>query len=154
MPANSAGLVYGTITVAALLAAESARQETYPRTVGAVALTLFLYWMAYSYAQFAAERLEHHEHFTYKGLALSAVHELTVLLGAAVPFSVLIGCWIFGASLVGAVAAAIWTSAGMIITVELVIGVRAQLSGRELLHQSLLGALLGLLVIVLRVTLH
>jgi hypothetical protein len=37
MPTSMAGLTYGTISVAALLAAESARTETYPKTVGAVA---------------------------------------------------------------------------------------------------------------------
>jgi hypothetical protein len=154
MRANPAGLIYGTISVAALLAAESARQETYPRTVGAVAITIILYWFAHSYASFTGERLEHHEQFTYKGLLLAATQELTVLLGAAVPFLVLIACWILGASLTGAVAAAVWTSAGIVIAAEVIIGVRAELTGRELLRQSLVGALLGLLVIALRILLH
>jgi hypothetical protein len=154
MLAKPAGLIYGTISVAALLAAESARQETYPRTVGAVAITITLYWLAHSYAEFTGERLEEHEQFTYKGLLLAATQELTVLIGAAVPFFVLIGCWILGASLVGAVAAAVWTSAGIVIATEVFIGVRAELTGRELLRQSLVGALLGVLVIALRILLH
>ncbi len=154
MRANPAGLIYGTISVAALLAAESARQETYPRTVGAVAITITLYWLAHSYATFTGERLEHHEQFTYKGLLLSATQELTVLLGASVPFGVLIVCWILGASLTGAVAGAVWTSAGIVIAAEVIIGVRAELTGRELLRQSVVGALLGLLVIALRILLH
>jgi hypothetical protein len=154
MRANPAGLIYGTISVAALLAAESARQETYPRTVGAVAITITLYWLAHSYATFTGERLEHHEHFTYKGLLLSATQELTVLLGASVPFCVLIACWILGASLTAAVAAAVWTSAAIVIAAEVIIGVRAELTGRELLRQSVVGALLGLLVIALRILLH
>ena len=44
MPTNPGRLVYGTIAVGALLAAESARQETYVETVFAVAITLLLYW--------------------------------------------------------------------------------------------------------------
>ena len=47
MPEHPAGLIYGTITVAALLVLDlSARQESYPRTVGAVAITLLLYMVS------------------------------------------------------------------------------------------------------------
>src|ERR1035441_8833725 len=49
MPTNPGRLVYGTIAVGALLAAESARQETYVETVFAVAITLLLYWLAHSF---------------------------------------------------------------------------------------------------------
>ncbi len=154
MPANPAGLIYGTISVAALLAAESARQETYPRTVGAVAITLLLYWLAHSYAQFTGDRMQESEHFTYAGLVRTATRELTVLLGAAVPFGVLLAFWVGDASLIAAVAAAIWTSAGIVIVTEVVIGVRAQLRGGDLIRQTAVGAVLGLLVIALRVLLH
>jgi hypothetical protein len=154
VPANPTGLIYGTITVAALLAAESARQETYPRTVGAVVVTLLLYWLAYSYAQFTGERLAENEPFSLGRLGRSALHELAVLLGAVIPLAVLLIFWAFGASLADAVTAGIWTSAAMIVLCELVIGIRADLNGRELVRQSLFGALLGLLVIAMRVLLH
>jgi len=62
--------------------------------------------------------------------------------------------WSGGAHLSTAVSAAIWTSAAMIVIIELVIGVRAQLSGRDLVLQTAFGALLGLLVLALRVVLH
>jgi hypothetical protein len=42
----------------------------------------------------------------------------------------------------------------MIVVVELVAGVRAQLSARALLTQTLAGALFGLLVIALELVLH
>ncbi|MEO6859774.1 MAG: hypothetical protein ABI323_14515 [Solirubrobacteraceae bacterium] len=154
MPTNPAGLIYGTIAVAALLAAESARQETYTRTVAAVVLTLILYWLAHSYSQFTGERLEQYEGFSLRALLLSATHSLTVLIGATVPLVVLLGCWVFGASLNAGVIAAVWTSAGMIVVTEVVVGVRAELTRRELLAQTLFGALLGLLIIALRVLLH
>jgi hypothetical protein len=62
--------------------------------------------------------------------------------------------WLAGASLSAAVAAAIWADAGMIVVIEVVAGVRAELSGRALVIQSTVGALLGLLIIVLRLVLH
>ena len=52
------------------------------------------------------------------------------------------------------VTAAIWTSAVMIVAIEVVAGVRAKQSGRHLAGQISVGALLGLLIIALRVTLH
>jgi len=154
MPANPAGLIYGTIAVAALLAAESARRETYPKTVGAVATTLILYWLAHSYAEFTGERLQEGKHFTYSGLVRTATHELTVLLGAGVPFVVLLICWAGGAELTFAVSAAIWTAVAIVIAAEVVVGVRAQLPVRELVRQTAFGAVLGLLVLALRVLLH
>lgn len=154
MPTSLAGLIYGTISVAALLAAESAKRETYPKTVGAVAIMMVLYWIAHSYSEFTAERLTEHEPFTFTGLALGMMRDLTVLLGAAIPLVVILVCWALGASLSLAVAAASWTAAGIVITTEIVIGVRAKLEGRELVRQTAVGVLLGLLVVALRVLLH
>jgi hypothetical protein len=154
MPTNPGGLVYGTIAVSALLAAESARRETYVKTVVAVAITLLLYWLAYSYAEFAGERLRKGEQFTLAGLGRSARKEVGVLIGATIPFAVLLISWAAGASLTGAVTAAIWTSASMIVLIELVVGLNAHLTGRELIKQTAFGAVLGLLVMTLRIVLH
>ncbi len=154
MPTDPAGLIYGTITVAALLAAESARQETYAETFGAVVITLALYWLAHSYAQFTGERMSAGEHFTYRGLLRTAAHELAVLLGAAVPLGAILIGWAAGAALDTAVLAAIWSAAAIVVVTEVVIGVRAELTGRDLVRQTGVGVLLGLLVIALRVLLH
>lgn len=154
MPTNPAGLVYGTIAVGALLAAESAKSETYPRTIAGVAVALLLYWLSYSYAEFTGRRIEEQEKFSYAGLAGAATSELSVLLGAAMPFIALIISWLFGASLSTGVSIGIWTSAGMVVAIEVLVGIRADLTGRELIRQSTFGALLGLLVIALRIVLH
>lgn len=154
MPTNPAGLVYGTIAVGALLAAESAQHETYTRTVIAVAIALALYWLSYSYAEFTGRRIAEHEPVTLGGMVEAARSELSVLLGAAMPFIVLLVCWAFGVSLYTAVTVAIWTSAAMVVTIEVLIGVRAELTGRQLVLQSAFGAFLGLLIIALRIVLH
>jgi len=154
MSPSPAGLVYGTIAIGALLTAESARSETYAKSVVAVVITLLLYWLAYSYAEFTGQRLQKGEPFEFGELAAAAVKELSVLIGASVPLFVLLIFWAGGAHLSTAVSAAIWTSAAMIVIIELVIGVRAQLSGRDLVLQTVFGALLGLLVLALRVVLH
>jgi len=154
MAMNSFGAVYGTISVAALLAAESAMRESYPETVGAVVVTLLMYWLAHSYAELASERLQSGERLTLRSVARTMAGELTILIGAAVPLLAVVACWIAGASIETGVTVGVWTSAAMIVVLELAIGLNAELSGRELAAQVAIGALLGLLVIAVRLILH
>lgn len=151
---NSFGAVYGTISVAALLSAESAMRETYPETVGAVLITLLMYWLAHSYSELASERLQTGERLTPLSVARTMVTELTILVGAAVPLLAVLVCWVAGASIDTGVTAGVWTSAAMIVVLEVAIGMHAELSGRELAAQVAVGALLGLLVIAVRLILH
>jgi hypothetical protein len=154
MPFNPGALVYGTIAVGALLAAESARRETYPKTLAAVGVTLLLYWLAHSYAEFTGHRLETNEPMKIEDLGRSALAELSVLIGAAVPLIELAVFWVAGVSLEDAVRWSIYSSAAIIMVIELVAGLRADLSGRQLLGQTLFGAVLGLMIIALRVILR
>jgi hypothetical protein len=154
MPDNAAGLVYGTILVATLLSAESALQETYAKTVLGVLVALATYWLALTYARFTGERLEQGSRATVGGLASAAVHELTVLYGAAVPLTALVAFWIGVASLNTAVIAAVYFADAAIIGAEVLIGVRAGLTGRGLVGQAAIGAVLGVLVLALRLLLH
>jgi hypothetical protein len=151
---NPGAVVYGIITVGALLAAESAKRETYVDTVAAVAIALLLYWLAHAYSEFAAHRLEQKQPLTLGGLARTLVREAMSIAGAAVPLLALLIGWVAGVSLTDAVTAAVWTSGAMIVTVEVVAGVRAELSASALTVQAAVGALFGLLVIALKVILH
>ncbi len=154
MPDNAAGLVYGTILVATLLSAESAPRETYAKTVLGVLVALATYWLALAYARFTGERLEQGTKASVGALASAAAHELTVLYGAAVPFIALIAFWIAGASLNTAVIAAVYFADAAIIGGEIAIGVRAGLRGTALIGQAAIGAILGVLVLALRLLLH
>ncbi len=154
MSTNPARIVYGTILIAGLLAAETANSETYPETVGAVAIALLVYWLAHSYAEFAARRLEDSEPLTVAGLVETMRHELSIVIGAGVPLLILLICWAAGTPLGTAVTASIWTSIAMILLLEVALGVRAELTGRELVAQVTLGGLLGLLVIAIKLVLH
>lgn len=151
---NPGAIVYGTITIGALLAAESAQHETYAETVGAVLIALLLYWLAHAYSELAAERLEHHEAFTVTGVVSTLVSELMIIVGAAVPLLTLVVCWAAGFRLATAVAAAVSTAAAMIVIEEAVTGVRAHLSRRALVVQIAVGIFFGLLVLSLSLLLH
>jgi hypothetical protein len=151
---NTGGVLYGTITVGALLAAESATRQTYARTVGAVAIAILLYWLVHAYSSFAEHRVEQGEPLTLRGLARTLAAELMIIVGAAVPLLAVLVCWAAGARLSTAVNAAIYTCSAIIVVTEVVAGVSAQLSGRDLIVQTALGALFGLLVIAVTLVLH
>jgi hypothetical protein len=154
MPANPGGLVYGTILVATLLAAESPKRETYLKTVGAVVIALIVYWLSITYAELTGERIRDEEPFKPAAFAQAAANELPVIYGALGPLLALVVCWAAGAELSTGVSVAIWTSVAMIIATEVVLGVRAELTGKQLVVQTGMGALLGLFVVALRVLLH
>lgn len=154
MLVNPGPLVFGTITVGALLGAESARSETYLETVGAVLIALVLYWLAHSYAELTARRFEQGHRLKPRVIGETMAHELAVVTGAAPSLVAVLICWAAGAGLGAAVNAGIWTSVGMVVLVELVAGVRAQLSAGALAVQIMVGALFGGLIIAMKVVLH
>jgi hypothetical protein len=151
---NPAGAVYGTITVGALLAAESGLHDTYPETVGSVVVALVIYWLAHSYANLLGGRLAARRHLTARGLALALVRDWALLRGAGVPLLALLAAWAVGASQGAAVTAALWTCAVSLVAFELLAGLRTRARPAELALELCVGATMGLGVITLRVITH
>ena len=54
---NPAGVVYGTILIGALIAAESGMHDGYPDLIGSSTLALGIYWLAHSYSTVLGRRL-------------------------------------------------------------------------------------------------
>jgi hypothetical protein len=154
MRPNAGGIVYGTIVVATLLAAESPQSESYATTVGGVVLAMVTYWLAVTYAHYSGERIEQQQGFKYEGFARSAVTELSLLLGAVPELAAVLIVWALGDSLALAIRVGVLVAAGTIVATELVTGIRADLHGRELVQQTAIGAVIGLMVISLRLLLH
>lgn len=151
---NSRALVYGVITVGALLGAESGAHETYARTVIAVVIALLMYWLAHSYAELLGRRLDEGRPLTLATLADTMRGELSILTGAAVPLVAVLISWAADAKLATAVDTGVRTSAVMLLLIEVVAGVRAELSGKELAKQASIGAVLGVLVLAVNVILR
>jgi small-conductance mechanosensitive channel len=154
MRPDAGGIVYGTIVVATLLAAESAQGETYAKTIGAVVLAMLTYWLAVSYAHYSGERIERQQRFEYEGLARTAISEVTMLIGAVPELLAVLIVWALGDSLEQAIRVGVIVAALTIVVTEFVTGLRADLRGRELVRQTLVGAVFGVLIIVLRLLLH
>jgi hypothetical protein len=151
---NTGGILYGTIMVGALLAAESARQQNYADTVGAVAIAMVLYWLVHSYTGYTERRVERGRPLTLAGLVQALAQELMIIAGALLPLITLLICWAAGAGLPTAVNAGVYTSAVIIVLVEVGAAVRAELTGRELIAQISFGAFFGLLIIILNLLLR
>jgi hypothetical protein len=151
---NTAGILYGTIMVGALLAAESAKQQNYADTVGAVAIAIALYWLVHSYTQYTERRVERREPFTLGGLGQTMTHELSIIAGAVLPLVALLLCWAVGATLNTAVNVDVYLCAAIIVLIEVGTSIRAELSGRELVAQISFGVFFGLLVIALNILLR
>jgi hypothetical protein len=151
---NPGGVVYGTITIGALLAAESARQETYSETVGAAMLALVLFWLAHAYAHLLGDRLAGRGRLSAGLLLRALIEDAAILRGALAPLVAMLIAWALGATLTTAVAAAVWTAAGSLVAWELVAGLRGHLKPAELAFDTAVGAALGMGIILIKVVLH
>jgi hypothetical protein len=152
--ANPAGSVYGTITVGALLAAESTLHDTYPETVGSVVVALLVYWLAHSYAELLGHRLEAREPLTVRGLGEALGRDWAIVRGAGAPVLALLIAWAVGAGQETAVTIALWVCAGSLVALELLAGLRARARPAELVLELCVGATMGVGVVILRVILH
>jgi hypothetical protein len=151
---NPAGAIYGMITIGALLAAESELHETYPETVGSMAIALTMYWVAHAYANLLGERLQTQERLSAAALVRNLLHDWAIVRGASPPLLALVIAWAVGASQETAVTAALWTTVGSLLVYELAAGLRAKARPAELLLEGCVGAAIGLGVLALRVILH
>jgi hypothetical protein len=147
---SASGIVYGIIVVAALLAAESGRHESYLDTIASAAIAAALYWLAHAYAELLGHRLEQHERLTASALA----QDRAIIRGAALPLAVLAVCWAAGAAQQTAVTAALWTTIASLVAFELLAGLRARASPRELALEAGVGAAMGIAILALKIVLH
>jgi hypothetical protein len=151
---NPAGVVYGLITIGALLAAESGLHETYPEAVGSAAIALLLYWLAHSYAEVLGRRLATHERLTGSALWRGLLHDWAIVRGAGIPLLALLIAWATGTAQTTAVEIALWSSVGSLIAFELLAGIRSRARPLELLLEVCVGIVMGLAILALRAILH
>lgn len=151
---NPAEAVYGTVTVGALLAAESGLRETYPETVGSLAIAVILYWFAHSYADVLGLRLSRRGTLSWGELWHTFVQDWAIVRGAAAPMLVVVVAWAAGAQQSTAVTAGVWAAVASLIAFELAAGVRSRARAPEMVLQVTAGVTLGLGILALRALLH
>lgn len=151
---NPAASVYGTVTAGALLAAESGLRETYPETVGSLAIAVLLYWFAHSYAEVLGLRLSRHETITWAELWDAFSQDWGIVRGAAAPMLAVLIAWAVGAQQSTAVTAGTWAAVASLIVFELAAGLRSRAKTPEMVLQVTAGVTLGLGILALRALLH
>jgi hypothetical protein len=151
---NPSGVVYGTIAVGAVLAAESTRSDTFPDTVVATVLILILYWVAHTYAAVVGERVKTRASLPADELWRVFLHEGAIVKGAATPIAVLLVLWAAGVSFATAVTASLWSSAVVLAAFETVVALRSDMSVLQRVVQILVGTLLGAGILVVHLLLH
>jgi hypothetical protein len=149
-----AGVVYGLITVGALLAAESGLKDTYPETVGSTAIAMTLYWFAHAYADVLGLRLSEQRRVSWAELWHTFVQDWSIVRGAGLPLLALLVAWAVGATQTTAVTAGVWAVVASLIAFELAAGVLSKAKPIELAFDVSAGTTLGLGILVLRVLLH
>jgi hypothetical protein len=151
---NQSGAIYGIVAIAALLAAESGRHETYLDTIASAAIAAALYWFAHAYAELLGHRLAVEERLTVGALAHALAQQWPIVRGAALPLAVLAIGWATGVALQSAVTAALWAAIASLVALELIAGVRARASARELVLEGCAGAAMGVAILALKIVLH
>ena len=151
---NVEGAVYGTLVIGVLFAAEDARRVGYAATIGAAALILALYWVTGLYAHNLGVRFQMREPVKLRLFWRSCVHELTIIEGGFIPVLALLVAWVSGASVTGAVTAAVWATAITIVALEVAAGRRARLGPKHLWLQTGAGVVMGLAIVALKGILH
>jgi hypothetical protein len=151
---NPSRVIYGIIAIAALLAAESGLHETYLDTVASAAIATALYWFAHAYTELLGRRLALQERLTVGALARALGHEAAIIRGATLPLAVLAVGWITGVQQQTAVTAALWSAIASLVAFELIAGLRANASARELALEGCVGAAMGVAILALKIVLH
>jgi hypothetical protein len=141
---NAAGVVYGVITVGALMAAESGHHESYVDAIASAVFATLLYWLAHAYADLLGRRLETGEHLTVPTLARALAHDWAIVRGAAIPVLALVISWLLGASRESGVTAALRTAVVAVVLFELLAGIRARSTPPELLLKAAVGVTMGI----------
>src|SRR6185312_2843026 len=89
-PSNAAGVVYGVITVGALMAAESGRHESFIDALASAVFATLLYWLAHAYADLLGRRLDTGDRLTARALAQALAHDWASVRGRSTPGEVLL----------------------------------------------------------------
>jgi len=147
-------LVYGTITVGAVLDAESTNLETFSETIAGVAIAMVVYWLAYSYAQVTADRVQKGQQLTLRLVVDKMAHEVSILTGAAVPVVVVAIWYAAGAGLGDALTAGAWAASLMIVLVNVIAALEAKLTGWAFALQTAVGVVIGVGILVMKLVFH
>ena len=147
------GAITGTVVCAAAIAGAAGHLESTAQLSLLIAGTVIIYWIAHLHAITIGSALNRHHH------PLAAVRhafwEALPILGASlVPLGVLLVMRLLGASLMTGAWTALYASIVLLATYSYQAGARGGLGVSGRLASATVGALVGVLVVILKALLH
>jgi hypothetical protein len=151
---DPAGLLYGAIVSAGVLATVSAHADGATFVGVATALVVVVYWMSHVYIDTLSRQFGgDNRHFLLR-LRSAAAHETSVLKGGAPAILVYVLASVLGADITSAAAAAVYFSVLLLAAVGYLGAHQAGLRGRAVLLEVAGAASFGLLIVAAKTLLH
>ena len=149
---NGEGIITGTVVSAAVIAASVGHLEE-TRLVIAILATAFIYWLAHLHARTLGDAVKHHTH-PVDALKEALAETWPILAAALVPIIILIVTQLAGADIRTAAWIAVISSTVLLTVYSFFAGRRGGLGIGGSLVSGSIGAMLGILIIVLKAGLH
>lgn len=152
--ADAAGLLYGAIVSAAVMATVSAHADGSTFVGVATALVLVVYWLAHVYIDTLSRQLDGDRRRFWRRVLTAGAHESSVLKGGLPAIVVFIVADVGGAQTDGAAAAAVYSTVLLLAGVGYLGAHRAGVTGGRLLLEVLGAASFGVLIVAAKTLLH
>jgi hypothetical protein len=152
--ADPAGLLYGAIVSAAVLATVSAHAEGSEFVAAATAVVLVVYWMAHVYIHALSRQFDGDTRHFLLRLRTSSGHETSVLKGGVPAILVYLGAYAGGMDIGSAAATAVYFTVVLLAAVGYLGAHQAGLRGRAVLLEVAGAASFGVLIVAAKALLH
>jgi hypothetical protein len=149
---NGEGVITGTVVSAAVIAAAAGHLEE-AHLVIAILGTAFIYWLAHLHARTLGDSVKHHTH-PVDALKEALAETWPILAAASVPAIMLLVIQLVGIELRTGAWIAVIASTVLLTVYSFLAGRRGGLGLGGSLVSAAIGAALGLLVVVLKASLH
>jgi len=151
---DPAGLLYGAIVSAAVLATVSAHAEGSEFVAVATAVVVVVYWMAHVYIDALSRQFDGDTRHFMLRLRTSSAHETSVLKGGTPAILIYVVASAAGMDIGSAAATAVYFSVVLLAAVGYLGAHQAGLRGRAVLLEVAGAASFGLLIVAAKALLH
>jgi hypothetical protein len=150
--AATATAIYGIIVSCAVMA--SVQGKSVPQVALATLFTLVIYWTAERFSHVMAQRIEHAPRLSWHELRRELRQGWELVTASFLPLAVLVGSRLLGATVSGAVNAALLCGTALLAAAGWRVGREADLSLPARLLSAAIGSAFGLAMIALKTLLH
>ncbi len=153
--ADPAGLLYGAIVTAAVLATVSAHAGQKEHVAIATVVVLVMYWLAHVYVATQSMQYDGDQRPVHRRLGTAVRHETSVLKGGVPALVVyLAGGLLLGLDPADAAAVALFFSVGFLMLAGYLGAHRAGMRTRQALVEGAVAGLLGVVAVLAKYVLH